>query len=220
MLNLKAENNRTVGTQPISPAKFAHVVFRSAKFAEMVRFWKLLLNATAAFENEQVAFLRFDDEHHRLAFVNMPFLGDSPNLPVSGFEHVAFTYETLGGLLSTYRRLKEAGVEPIWCINHGPTTSIYYADPDGNKAELQFDNLDNAAADAFMRGEYFSKNPIGVDFDPERLIERYLGGDPLDELVQQGSALPAPGDEPPLPENMIPYDRRGELLAAGSRGVQ
>ena len=33
-------------------------------------------------------------------------------------------------------RLKAAGILPYWCINHGPTTSLYYKDPDGNVIEL------------------------------------------------------------------------------------
>jgi catechol 2,3-dioxygenase-like lactoylglutathione lyase family enzyme len=219
MLSLDAEADRNVSDRRLSPAKFAHAVFRTARYAAMLGFWKELLNARATFENEQVAFLSFDEEHHRVAFVNIPFLGDKPKLPLAGFDHLAFTYTRLGDLLSTYRRLKDAGILPIWCINHGPTTSIYYQDPDGNKAELQFDNLSVAGADAFMRGDYFAQNPIGVDFDPELLIERYLRGDAIDDLVRQGSAVPPPGVESPQPEEMIPYDRRGELLGSHSENA-
>ena len=43
--------------------------------------------------------------------------------------------------LYTYARLKGDGIEPYWCINHGPTTSLYYKDPDGNQIELQVDNF-------------------------------------------------------------------------------
>ena len=31
--------------------------------------------------------------------------------------------------------------------------------------------------------------PVGVNFDPEKLIDRFESGDPLEELVQLGSAL-------------------------------
>ena len=39
-----------------------------------------------------------------------------------------------------------------------------------------------------MESDTFSANPIGVRFEPDKLIERYLAGDPMNELVKQGSA--------------------------------
>jgi catechol-2,3-dioxygenase len=35
-------------------------------------------------------------------------------------------------------------------FNHGLTTSLYYRDPDGNKVELQVDNMTMEQADEFM----------------------------------------------------------------------
>ena len=43
--------------------------------------------------------------------------------------------------MSSYARLKGLGIEPDACVNHGVTTSLYYADPDGNQVELQVDNF-------------------------------------------------------------------------------
>ncbi len=105
-------------------------------------------------------------------------------------EFLAFiTYDGLGDLLSTYRRLKADGIVPYWCINHGPTTSMYYRDPESNQIELQIDNYEKVEdLNAWMRGTAFSENPLGVEFDPERLIARFESGDPLEELVRQGSA--------------------------------
>jgi hypothetical protein len=40
----------------------------------------------------------------------------------------------------------------------------------------------------YIRGEKFAANPIGIDFDPEKLLARYENGDPLEELIKQGSA--------------------------------
>ena len=39
-----------------------------------------------------------------------------------------------------------------------------------------------------MHSPVFARNPLGVEFDPQRLLERFRGGDPVDELLQQGSA--------------------------------
>ena len=70
-------------------------------------------------------------------------------------------------------------------INHGPTTSMYYRDPDGNKVELQIDNYDDAQAmHDFMHSAQFEKNPIGVDFDPDELARGYHAGRPQAELIR------------------------------------
>lgn len=160
-----------------SPIKLAHVVFRTSRFAEMVAWYKQVLNASPAFESDSIAFLAYDDEHHRIAFINIPHLTEQP-AGQAGVHHVAFTYESLDVLLGNYERLKEAGIEPIWPVNHGPTTSLYYADPDGNQLEFQVDNYDTVEeAGAFFFSDAFATNPIGVDVDPAGLHDRLRAGE-------------------------------------------
>jgi len=104
-------------------------------------------------------------------------------------DHVAYTLPSLGDLLGTYKRLKAEGIVPVWPINHGLTTSMYYEDPDGMRVELQVENYDSKERLMdYIRGEKFAANPIGIDFDPEKLLARYENGDPLEELIKQGSA--------------------------------
>jgi hypothetical protein len=201
---------RVLSTKPVSPSQLAHLALRSPNFKEMCDFYLLLLNGRPAFSNSMAMFIRYDEEHHRIVIVNTPQLV-VPTHP-GGLAHFAFTYRSLEEVLGTYLRLKQHGIKPCWCINHGFTTSIYYYDPDGNMAETQYDNMDSEAADAFMRSDYFAKNPIGVDFDPELLIERYERGDPLSELIKQGSAPFAKDVMPVRPRNPVTYDMRGELL--------
>ena len=84
----------------------------------------------------------------------------------------------MADLLLAYRQRKAKGILPAWSINHGPTTSIYYNDPDGNMIETQTDNFDNNEdANAFMAGPFFAENPIGTDVDPEELIQRLKNGE-------------------------------------------
>jgi catechol-2,3-dioxygenase len=137
-----------------------------------------------------ISFLTYDDEHHRIAIAHLPGLPDAPM--AAGVDHIAFTFASLDDLLHTYRRLRATGITPYWCINHGPTTSLYYRDPNGVQVELQVDNFDDVETlSGWMRSSAFARNPIGVDFDPEVLCQRFDRGDPLAELVQQGSAPPA-----------------------------
>lgn len=195
------------------PTQLAHIVLRTARYAEMRKFYITLLNATIGFENSFACFLQYDEEHHRVVVAEVPGIKDRDQ-STSGMEHFAFTYPTLGALLGNYRRLKEANIHPAWCINHGFTTSIYYNDPDGNLIETEYDNMTPAQAQEFMNSEYFARNPIGVDFDPEKLIENALAGVPVSELSRMGSAPLKDGLTPPRPKQIPDYDWRGELLPA------
>jgi len=170
------------------PAKFAHVVLRTKRLGELASWYETVLGARAVFRNDSIAFLTYDDEHHRIALVQNPGFADPPENAV-GLEHFAYTFASLGELLQTYKRLSAKGIRPFWCVNHGPTTSLYYKDPDGNRVELQIDNFpDIASLHAWFASGAFAKNPIGVNYDPEKLLARWENGDALDELIRQGSA--------------------------------
>lgn len=172
----------------IPPAKFAHVVLKTRRIGEQVAWYEAVLGARPVFRNEFIAFLTYDDEHHRIALVQNPAYTDPPENAV-GLEHFAYAFHSLGDLLQTYKRLTAKGITPFWCVNHGPTTSLYYRDPDGNRIELQVDNFPDVET---LKGWFgtgaFRKNPIGVDFDPEKLLERWESGEPEAELIRQGSA--------------------------------
>jgi catechol-2,3-dioxygenase len=160
-----------------SPSKLAHIVLQTTQFQEMVSYWETFLGAKVNFNNGHLAFLSYDDEHHRVAIAQVSGLSPRASM-AAGLQHVAFTYDTLEDLLSAYRSRKQHGLLPSWSVNHGPTTSIYYRDPDGNAIETQVDNFDNNEdASKFMEGPLFALNPIGTDFDPEDLIKRLDSGE-------------------------------------------
>jgi len=171
----------------VSPAKLAHIVLRTPRYDEMIAWYIKVLDASLAFGTPLISFITYDDEHHRVAFVNMPQIGDCDPM-AAGLDHVAFTYGSLRELIATYERLKKDDLLPGWCINHGPTTSLYYKDPDGNQVELQIDNF--ATEDdlnAWFQSGMFQANPIGVEFDPDILAAKFHAGTPLSELVKQGA---------------------------------
>ncbi len=170
----------------IVPAKFAHFVLRTSRFEEMKRWYLAVLNAHIQFGNESLAFLTYDDEHHRIALANLPGLADRGK--TAGLDHVAYTYASMADLVATYKRLKAIGITPVWCVNHGPTTSMYYRDPDGNRVELQIDNFPNTAElNAWFHSGAFEKNPIGVNYDPDALVAKFENGVAVERLVQQGA---------------------------------
>jgi catechol 2,3-dioxygenase-like lactoylglutathione lyase family enzyme len=187
-------------SQRISPAKFAHVVLKTGNFDAVIGWYASVLQARVAFRNDFIAFLTYDDEHHRVAVINAPG-SPAPADTEAGVHHIAYTYAELGELLATYRRLKASGIEPARCINHGPTISMYYRDPDGLRVELQIDvfaTMDEAHA--YLTGPDFAENPIGVIFDPEQMIRDYEGGRTFEDLVRR----------PPLPPGKTWMDMRAE----------
>ena len=161
----------------------------------MVAWYETVLAARTVHSDGMLAFLTYDDEHHRIAIARIPGLEEAPAMH-AGTDHIAFTHADLGDLLNTWARLKSEGIEPYWCLNHGPTTSMYYKDPDGNKVELQIDNFDTDETNRWMGSGEFAQNPIGIIFEPEEMLARYRSGEPLETLLRR----------PPLPEGATPFD--------------
>ena len=184
-----------LANREVRPKGFVHMVLKTGRFEEQVAFYQTFLNAWIVMGDENGAFLTYDEEHHRIAIANF---GSLPELDrtAAGLEHVSYAYGSLGDLLANYVRLKEAGILPYWCINHGPTTSLYYRDRDGNQLETQVDNYDTAEElVGYFKTDAFKANPLGVQFDPDRLVEMYRDGLPEAELKRQGIAPRAPGTE-------------------------
>jgi catechol 2,3-dioxygenase-like lactoylglutathione lyase family enzyme len=180
-----------------APNKLAHVVYKTPRLQQMVDWYTQVLDGVVVFADKRIAFVTYDQEHHRVAFIKVPRVLRIPGVVWKmrrkfwGVDHVAFSYDRLETLVSTYRRLSTAGIEPVWCINHGPTTSMYYEDPDGNRIELQVDNFaTNHELLGWLAGGEFEKNPIGVEFDPNVLGRLLAAGTPVAALTRRGSAPP------------------------------
>ncbi|HEV7976854.1 VOC family protein [Amycolatopsis sp.] len=187
-----------------SPAKLSHVVLYSQQVQHMRDWYVRLLDGRVVHETPAIAFLTYDDEHHRIAIADAAAMqeigagdlvkegsgpaeipaGASAALAPQQLAHIAFTYPTLKDLLENWERLRNESVLPVLAVNHGPTTSMYYADPDGNQIELQIDNFDTAeGGTAFMGSESFAKNPFGELFDPGTMLGRLRAGEPAAELA-------------------------------------
>jgi catechol-2,3-dioxygenase len=172
----------------IRPQKFVHVVYRTRRFEQMLAWYQLVFDAKVQYQNPALAFLTYDDEHHRFAFANLDVLqpgsGETDRRGLTGVDHVAYTYASLQDLLDNYVQLKAKGITPYWCVHHGMTISMYYADPDGNQMEFQVDTFGSSEeANAFMCGPINAANPIGVEYDPEDWLARMRGGAPLSDFL-------------------------------------
>ena len=180
----------------IRPRTFAHVVYRTRRFEAMLNWYLTVFEGKVQHKNDVIAFMTYDDEHHRIALLNYSILaGDDgeKNVPRGkvGVDHLAYGFESLTALLEKYEQLKTIGVEPYWCIHHGITISLYYADPDGNQMEFQVDCFGtNEEANAFMRGPHFELNAIGVEFDPDDMLARLRAGEPEQAFLPRTVQLP------------------------------
>lgn len=153
----------------------------------MLQWYKTVFDAKVQYQNPALAFLTYDEEHHRFAFVNMaafqPDGTESDRQGAIGVDHVAYTYRTLTGLLENYDFLAKSGITPYWSIHHGLTVALYYADPDGNQMEFQVDCLASSDDASEFMATLFSLNPLGVEFDPEDWLARLRAGTPEAELL-------------------------------------
>jgi catechol-2,3-dioxygenase len=179
-----------------SPTKLAHLLYATRRYDEMVAWYRDVLEARIVSRDPALAFLTYDDEHHRIAIANLEALRPGSDGPddrgTIGVNHVAFTYAGAGDLLTTYKRLKQAGIEPYWPVHHGMTLSLYYRDPDGNRLELQVDTCSAADAEAYMAAPAFAENPIGFAFDPDTLLARLEAGEDEESLLRCPEGPPSP----------------------------
>ena len=179
----------------IKPKRFVHVVYRTRRFEPMLAWYQTVFDAKVQYQNPALAFLTYDDEHHRFAFANLSVLdpqgSDVDRKGQIGVDHVAYTYDSLDQLLDSYVQLKALSIRPYWCVHHGITVSMYYGDPDGNQMEFQVDCFEsNDAANAHMHGPHFSANPIGVEYHPDDWVARRRAGEPVAAFLQRDTDMP------------------------------
>ena len=174
-----------------SPKKLSHLVLQTNRRDQMVEWYCKALGAELLYQNKHIAFISYDDEHHRVAFIDPgPLAEKAPAEGKTaraggevGLHHVAFTFDPVD-LADHYETLKAQGIRPHRCVNHGMTTSMYYYDPDHNQVELLFDNFYTAREGReYMKSRSESdKNPVGVDCDPDELVKKVRQGLRIEEL--------------------------------------
>jgi catechol-2,3-dioxygenase len=172
----------------IPPMQLHHIAFKTAKFPEMRAFYRTFLGVPPIFEESSASFYTFDLAHHRLALFHDPTCTE--RVPTSlGMDHVAFAY-SIDDLMRTYQRLKRKGLLPDYAMNHGPSTSFYYHDPDGNTLELQFDHYgpDLRKGLEAMYALQTSSNPLEVMINPETFLAAWQAGATLAELHERSYA--------------------------------
>ncbi|KAJ3334557.1 hypothetical protein HDU93_007758 [Gonapodya sp. JEL0774] len=185
----------------VAPTRFCHLVLTSTNRDRLQKWYEDALGMRVQFRSDGITFMTYDSEHHRIAIAQVPPVFKRPAPLQTGLAHFAFAYDTFEQLADAYEARKAKGILPYWCVNHGMTISMYYADPDGNQVECQVDLLENDEANAFMASPEFSDNPIGVDYDPEDFVRRVRAKLPPSELAPRRPMkrtihdIPTPGGQ-------------------------
>jgi catechol 2,3-dioxygenase len=147
-------------------------------------------------------FVSNDGAHHRMSFFQLQGMSADVVRDAAGVNHIAFEYPTVDELLESWERLRDLGIVPHTTVDHGPSFSFYYWDPDGNNVELftdAFGDWDRSMT-FFREDPEFQRNPMGKQVDPARLLEARRSGISQDELhdrarrgeygVEEGDAKP------------------------------
>jgi catechol-2,3-dioxygenase len=183
------------------PPKFHHLNLKTTRLQEMIDFYAVLVGAEVIHRDDLGAWLSNDDANHRIALLAFPDFTDDPlKEQHTGLHHSAFEYGSFDDLNATFLRLRDAGIEPAFCLDHGMTFSYYYADPDGNHVELQCDVFgDWAASKAWMStSEEFRANPIGQFVDPAAVAADRAAGMAFDGIHDKAMGGGYAPQQPPV----------------------
>jgi hypothetical protein len=88
-------------------------------------------------------------------------------------------------LVEKYEELRGQGLQPHRSANHGPMTSFYYRDPNGNNVEITAQNYPTfELMSEFMSSDAFKSNPSGAEINPEEFVARHRAGTLIEELLR------------------------------------
>jgi catechol 2,3-dioxygenase-like lactoylglutathione lyase family enzyme len=180
----------------MSGIRLSEVVLRTTGYDRLCDFYALLLDQPRSVEMtpppspdpdepSRICFFDFyvDPPYtQRIAVFECQDIGTGPTS--RGLHHFQLRTPTIEALLDLYGTLKDSGQAPVEVSNHGPGTSFYYRDPDGNKVELSSLNFSSQhEMRQFMATDAFRSNPNGFPLDPERLAAGRQAGRKLGELI-------------------------------------
>ena len=183
------------------PVQFSEVILKTSRFAEMKEWWETITDMRAFFVRSDakkaswtgawnIAFIRLYMSYpytQVFGIFEIPAVqGKADNQGGQpGLHHMQLRHAGLDHLFSRYEALGARGILPVRAFNHGPGTSFYYLDPDGNTVELSAANFVRESDYlAYFQSESYRRNVSGIEIDAAEYIGRYRAGTPQEELVR------------------------------------
>lgn len=176
-------------TRDLPELRISEVVLQTTRWQEMKDWYSAFLGVEPYFETDSMCFRRVNDAQSQLfVLFRAPEVPAPEGPPASiGLNHVQFKANTLREALERHERLQAVGIVPTRAFNHGPGTSFYYRDPDGNTMEISGPNFATEAEyRAYVQTDSFRRNPRGVPVDPGELLARLRAGASQAELIRIG----------------------------------
>ncbi|WP_374572191.1 VOC family protein [Phenylobacterium sp.] len=198
-----------LAARALAPLRISETVLKTAHFEEMKHWYTLVLGVSPFFErappsdqsdaqlralgrasDRRICFIRLHLDHpytQVFGLFEILDLDDQPDRD-PGLDHMQFRNASMADLVSRYELLLGLGVKPFRTANHGPGTSFYYHDPDGNRVELSASNFDTEGDYlAYFQSEAYRANPSGVEIDVADFVRRFRAGVPKVQLVRMPS---------------------------------
>ena len=156
----------------INIKRIGHVGFLVSDFERSYKFYTevigcTLTNRRKSPDGSELAFLRFDEDHHNIVISTAPKGVDvtADGQPVRLIQQIALEVEDRDEFLRALAHLHARGVEPVnGPLVHGMeggggiggsgSRSFYFLDPDGNKLEIFTDGMKVPNGEQFPREEY------------------------------------------------------------------
>jgi len=193
-------NQVTTVSGKFTPPQFSEVIFKTSRFVAMKDWYETVTDVKAFFVRDDakkpnwtgaynIAFIRIFSDHYTqvLGIFEVPAVHGQANNQTGepGMHHMQLRHAGLDHLFSRYEMLRALGITPMRSFNHGPGTSFYYHDPDGNTVELSSANFVNEDDYlAYFRSKSYAKNISGVEIDPAAYVARFRAGTPQETLVR------------------------------------
>ena len=187
------------------PLRLSEVVLKTSEFERLRDWYRNLLGFEPFFERTppppapgetrgssrasdmRMAFFRLHIDYPYTQILGVFGVANLTPAAAPGLHHLQLRHASFDALFDRYDRLKAQGIVPNRTANHGPGTSFYYADPDGNTVEISAANFTTEVDYlAYMASDVYAANPSGIEIDADEYIARYRGGVPMAELVRFG----------------------------------
>lgn len=185
-----------------STFKISETILRTSRLDDMKTWYRQVLGVDTFFEHAPTEDTKTPDgrARPRLCFFRLsldyPYVqtigifeepGTAPAAAEGspGLHHMQLMAASIADLCNKYEELLGHGVRPHRASNHGPITSFYYRDPDGNNVEVTAQNFPSLEAmDEFMASAAFKANPSGAAIDPGDFVRQFRSGVPVAELIR------------------------------------